>query len=199
MKKFLLFISIIMVSFLCTACINNIAIQELNQIGKEYLEKGDYDNAIARFQSCVDLDENIFVSRYNLGVAYISKEDFKNAITTLKRAIEIDPTSKNAYYSLAVALEADAFSFEKKENPTTEQVKTGVEEAKQAVQMYEKYLELAFDADDKDKVEGKIKEINSQISHYSKEYKLDDMPLNQETAPINEEAPTSDVEEIVVE
>ena len=66
MKKFLVLVSILMASLFCTACINNLAIQELNQMGKNYLDKGDYNNAISRFQSSVDLDENVFESRYNL-------------------------------------------------------------------------------------------------------------------------------------
>ena len=51
MKKFLVLVSILMASLFCTACINNLAIQELNQMGKNYLDKGDYNNAISRFQS----------------------------------------------------------------------------------------------------------------------------------------------------
>ena len=62
MKKFITLAFILITSLFCTACINNLAIQELNQIGKEYLDKGDYDNAVARFQSSVDLDENVFES-----------------------------------------------------------------------------------------------------------------------------------------
>ena len=77
-----------MASLFCTACINNLAIQELNQMGKNYLDKGDYNNAISRFQSSVDLDENVFESRYNLGVAYIAKEEFKKAIDELKTAVQ---------------------------------------------------------------------------------------------------------------
>ena len=77
MKKFITLAFILITSLFCTACINNLAIQELNQIGKEYLDKGDYDNAVARFQSSVDLDENVFESRYNLGVAYIAKEEWQ--------------------------------------------------------------------------------------------------------------------------
>ena len=104
MKKFAILVFILFASLMCTACINNLAIQELNQIGKEYLDKGDYENAIGRFQSSVDLDENVFESRYNLGVAYIAKEDYKNAVGQLEAAVKINPESADAYYSYAVAL-----------------------------------------------------------------------------------------------
>ncbi|MCD8024991.1 MAG: tetratricopeptide repeat protein [Candidatus Gastranaerophilales bacterium] len=128
-------------SFFCSACINNFAVQELNQIGKEYLDKGEYDSAIARFQSCLDLDENIFETRYNLGVAYIGKKDYENAILNLKRAIELNPASGDAYYSLAVALEGDGVNLNNPdEKPLPEEIKTSLEQMKEAVSMYEKYL-----------------------------------------------------------
>ena len=60
MKKFLVLVSILMASLFCTACINNLAIQELNQMGKNYLDKADYNNEISSFQSSVDLDQNYF-------------------------------------------------------------------------------------------------------------------------------------------
>ena len=41
MKKFAILVFILFASLMCTACINNLAIQELNQMGKEYLDN-DY-------------------------------------------------------------------------------------------------------------------------------------------------------------
>ena len=98
MKKFEILVFILFASLMCTACINNLAIQELNQMGKEYLDKGDYENAIGRFQSSVDLDENVFESRYNLGVAYIAKEDYKNAVGQLEAAVKIKPQMAGGYF-----------------------------------------------------------------------------------------------------
>ena len=171
MKKFLVLICILMASLLCTACINNLAIQELNQMGKNYLDKGDYNNAISRFQSSVDLDENVFESRYNLGVAYIKKEDYKNAIEQLKSAIKINPISPDAHYSLAVALESYGLQFE--ENPldekedkkefTKEEINELLENVEEAIKMYEKYIELAPDAKDIEAVKAHIEELNKTI------------------------------------
>lgn len=170
MKKFLVLVCILTASLLCTACINNLAIQELNQMGKNYLDKGDYNNAIARFQSSVDLDENVFESRYNLGVAYIKKEDYKNAIEQLKHSIEINPNSPDAYYSLAVALEAYGLQFEEnlldeenKKEYTEDEIKELLENVKEAVKMYEKYIELAPDAKDTETVKLHMEELNKTI------------------------------------
>ena len=172
MKKFLVLVCILTASLLCTACINNLAIQELNQMGKNYLDKGDYNNAIARFQSSVDLDENVFESRYNLGVAYIKKEDYKNAIEQLKHSIEINPNSPDAYYSLAVALEAYGLQFEEnlldeenKKEYTEDEIKELLENVKEAVKMYEKYIELAPDAKDTETVKLHIEELNKRFSY----------------------------------
>lgn len=186
MKKFITLAFILITSLFCTACINNLAIQELNQIGKEYLDKGDYDNAIARFQSSVDLDENVFESRYNLGVAYIAKEEFKKAIDELKIAVQINPDSPDAYYSYAVALESYGFSvFEKKEPTadladaiiveeeiTQDMANDGLEYANKSVKMYEKYLALSPEAKDKDIIISHINEIKENIKKYADEYKL---------------------------
>lgn len=167
-KKFLLLVFILGASLCCTACINNLAIQELNQIGKEYLDKGDYESAIGRFQSSVDLDENVFESRYNLGVAYIKKEDFKNASIELEKAIKINPSSPDAYYSYAVALEGSA-------RPDTDELEdedkippVDTDLINEAVLMYQKYLELSPDAKDKEAVLNHINEL-SEISSDKKE------------------------------
>ena len=88
MKKLTLFLAILFVSVLCSACINNIAIQELNNKAQELMQKGDIQGAISRLESSVDLDGTIFETRYNLGVAYISAQEFKKAQTQLEEAIE---------------------------------------------------------------------------------------------------------------
>ena len=170
MKKFLVLVSILMASLFCTACINNLAIQELNQMGKNYLDKGDYNNAISRFQSSVDLDENVFESRYDLGVAYIKKEDYKNAIEQLKSAIKLNPASPDAHYSLAVALEEYGLQFqenpieeENKKEYTKDEIKELLENVEEAIKMYEKYIELAPNAKDIEAVKVHIEDLSKTI------------------------------------
>ena len=48
MRKVFLILTLLMVSVLTTACINNFAVQELNNKAKIYLEKGDTEKAISR-------------------------------------------------------------------------------------------------------------------------------------------------------
>jgi len=167
---------------LCTACINNLAIQELNQNGKQYLEKGDYDAAIARFQSSVDLDENLFESRYNLGVAYINKKDYEKAIQELKIANTLNPNSADCVYSYAVALESEGLKIEETEEPAenTGEAFNAAEDAeeqtadpadiiksvnliKSAIELYEKYITMIDSTEEKGNVKAHIAELNEAI------------------------------------
>ena len=59
MKKFLFIVTILVLSVFTTACINNLAVQELNNKALEYMKKGDYENAISRLKSSSDLDGTI--------------------------------------------------------------------------------------------------------------------------------------------
>ena len=46
MKKAFLLLTVLLISVLSTACINNFAVQELNNKAKEFMDKGDYSSAI---------------------------------------------------------------------------------------------------------------------------------------------------------
>lgn len=105
MKKALLLVGVLIISVLTTACINNLAVQELNTKAKNYLDNGDYKNAIERLKSSIDLDNTIFESHYNLAVAYTKNEDYAEAIEAYNNAIKLNPDFADAYYSLAVCEE----------------------------------------------------------------------------------------------
>ncbi len=110
MKKLVIFLAVLFVSVMSSACINNFAIQELNIKAKEYLDKGDYDEAIKRLESSVDLDGSIFETRYNLAVAYINKEEYAKAANQLSEAAALNPSNPDVYYTLGVAYEGEADS-----------------------------------------------------------------------------------------
>ena len=195
MKKLRLFLAILFVSVLCSACINNIAIQELNNKAQEFMQKGDIQGAISRLESSVDLDGTIFETRYNLGVAYISAQEFKKAQTQLEEAIKIKPEFADSYYSLAVAKESDALKIlEEDENDQTntepqtaetqddetdglkniseEEAKYLVDTLNSSTELYKKYLELKPQSNDKEEVEAQINYLEETISKYSQKYNL---------------------------
>ena len=196
MRKLTLFLAILFVSVLCSACINNVAVQELNNKAQEYMQKGDFQGAISRLESSVDLDGTIFETRYNLGVAYISAEEYKKAQEQLKEAIKIKPDFADSYYSLAVAQESDALSVLEDDkddedsnvevpvvsddelsdlkNITKQDAIHLVNLTNEAVNSYEKYLQLKPDTQDRADVEAQINYLKETASKYAQKYDLTD-------------------------
>src|SRR5574344_1320668 len=104
-KKAFLLVLILFVSVISTACINNFAVQELNNKAKTALDSGDYQTAINRLKSSIDLDGTIFETHYNLGIAYTQAEEYPEAVETFKNAEKLRPNFADTYYSLGVAQE----------------------------------------------------------------------------------------------
>jgi len=183
MKKALLLVSVLFISVVSTACINKFAVQELNNKAKSYIEQGDYQNAIERLKSSVDLDDTVFETHYNLAVAYTQAEDYVNAIASYRKAIELNPSFADAYYSLAVAEEDYASDLAKGDLKITEEgltVKVSDEEASKiekltynpqtaaaivdlmndSIKNYQIYLEKGQNVSDEDEVKEKIKTLS---------------------------------------
>ncbi len=183
MKKALLLLSILFVSVISTACINNFAVQELNSKAKAYLEEGDYNAAIERLKSSIDLDDTIFETHYNLAVAYTQAEDYANAMEAYKRALELNSEVADVYYSLAVTegnlavdLKSGAVRISEDGSLYTPEIDEDADDEKyspddvvenyisdlnaDAVKNYEIYLEKAPNSADKAEVQNKINELN---------------------------------------
>lgn len=184
MKKAFLLASVLFISVISTACINNFAVQELNNNAKAFMEKGDYTSAIERLKSSIDLDNSIFETHYNLAVAYTNAEDYPNAIATYNKAIELNPDFADAYYSLAVCqqnLAKDIISgdievledgiFQKQDLSKNVKLsdiskKNIVLLLEASVSNYELYLQK--DESDKEDVQEEIDEINELLKEYVK-------------------------------
>ena len=185
MKKTFLLAAILFISVISTACINNFAVQELNNKAKAYMEKGDYTSAIERLKSGIDLDNSVFETQYNLAVAYTMAEDYENAIKTYNDAIKINPDFADSYYSLAVCeenLAKDIISQEVvvnedktiSKNENYEEDKELTDIAKETVLSlldssisdYQIYLDKASDAD-KDAIDKKIVELKEMLQKYA--------------------------------
>ena len=192
MKKVVLLITILFVSVISTACINNLAVQELNNKAKEYMANGETEKAICRLRSSIDLDTSIFETHYNLGVALIEVKEYAEAQASLENAIKLKPDFADSYYSLAMAMENQADDIingrtnedktlnaeqteetaqqadakAKKELTEAEKNKV-VELLNGAVDNYNKYIVKKPDAEDKDKVEEQISFVNEQIGQYN--------------------------------
>lgn len=186
MRKVLLIASILFVAVASTACINNLAVQDLNNKAKVYADKGDYTQAIERLKSSIDLDPSVFETHYNLAVVYTKAEDYANAVNEYKKVIEMKPEVADSYYSLATAennlavdLEQGVVKLNPVDNslysPSPEQIasesdykigereKVVVEELyDSAVENYQKYLELNPNASDKADVEMQIDRLTKR-------------------------------------
>ena len=192
MKKFVLLITILFVSVISTACINNLAVQELNNKAKEYMANGETEKAIARLRSSIDLDTSIFETHYNLGVALIEEKEYKEAQQSLENAIKLKPEFADSYYSLAMAFEGQADEIlngtsetsksddsiateneqssekNKEEKTLSEYDKVKIVEfLNAAVDNYNKYLVKKPSAEDKEKIEQQISYLNTQIQQYN--------------------------------
>lgn len=187
MKKAFLLATILFISVISTACINNFAVQELNNKAQDFMEKGDYASAIERLKSSVDLDGSIFETQYNLAVAYTKAEDYANAIKTYNDAIKLNPDFPDAYYSLAVCEENlakdiiagnvkvnDDDSIEKVELSDDEDIKE-IKLSENSLKMlttllnnsisdYQIYLDKDSSVDDRKYVEDKIKELQMLLA-----------------------------------
>ena len=165
MKKALLIASVLFIAVISTACINNIAVQELNNKAAEYMQKGDYESAMNRLQASIDLDSSMYETYYNLGIAATNAKKYDVAISAFEDGIKIKSNYANFYYSLAVAQAelAEEMLSENNNEENLEEQKTKAEELKlAALSNSMKYLELNAQADDKDEVEEFIKDLTKK-------------------------------------
>ena len=188
MKKVVLIASILFVAVASTACINNLAVQDLNNKAKVYADKGDYTQAIERLKSSIDLEPSIFETHYNLAVVYTQAEDYVNAVEEYKKVISMKPNMADSYYSLATAqnnlavdmkqgkvrMNADKSLFTPKEDVFEEKVSLTDDEEDYIADLYEdslenykKYLEMSPNASDKEDVEAQIVRINGILNSES--------------------------------
>lgn len=187
MKKILLFLLILMVGVFCSACINTYAINQLNKIGMEYYEKGDFDSAVARLESSVDLDGEVYESRYNLAVVYVGANKCDKALEQIELAKNYIKNEEPAlYYIEGVANACMANNiFNKREEIKSSDLsghdkrvelnlntRSYVEYLQKAVDSLEEYLRVVSVNDRSAEVINKINDYRSTIQDYSEKYNL---------------------------
>ena len=182
MRKAALIASVLFVAVVSTACINNFAVQDLNNKAKAYAQKGDYVQAIERLKSSIDLDPSIVETHYNLAVTYTQVENYLDAVGEFKKVISLKPNMADAYYSLATAQNNLAVDLNQGKvrmtqdgsvyTPNSDEIVTEQDYQlsekeeeyiddlyEDAIENYEKYLELSPNASDKAEVEEQIKKL----------------------------------------
>ena len=177
MKKALMIVSILIVAVISTACINNIAVQELNNKAAEYMQKGDYESAMNRLQASLDLDATMYETYYNLGIASMSAQKYEKAIEAFEGGIKIKPDFYDFYYSLAVAqisladeisepMEEDEEknTINKKDEVAPIDKERAIELKKSAIENLNKYLASSQNIENKENIEEMIKQSEEFVS-----------------------------------
>ncbi len=178
MKRILLLFTILLMSVLTTACINNLAIQELNSKAESYMDKGDTETAICRLKSSLDLDNEVFQTHYNLSVAYNNIENYEGAIEESKKVLELKPDFADVYYNMAIAKEALAYKVLDKQPDdngnipelTLDEIADFNNKAADAVDTYNQYLVKKVSAPETEQINAKIAELNKKIKEYTDIY-----------------------------
>ncbi len=178
MKKTLLLLTILIMSVLTSACINNLAIQELNNKAQAYMNKGDAETAICRLKSSLDLDNEVYQTHYNLGVAYASIGNYEDAITELEKVKELNADFADTYYTLAMSKEALAYKIIEKAPDTfgnvpelsMEEIEEFTNKATDVIETYNEYLVKKTNAPETEQVNNKISELNQKIKEYTEIY-----------------------------
>lgn len=178
MKKALMIASVLFIAVISTACINNIAVQELNNKANEFMQKGDYESAMNRLQASLDLDATMYETYYNLGVAAINAQKYEKAVEALENGLKIKPDFYDFYYSLGVAqisLADEILDNEKPSNddddkdevknkPSEEEKANAAELKTKAIENLSTYLAKVPNTKDKDSVEEMIKQSEEFLS-----------------------------------
>ena len=179
-----------------TACINNLAVQELNSKAVKYMDNGDSETAICRLKSSLDLDNEIYQTHYNLAVAYNNVGQYEEAIVELNKVLELKPDFYDAIYTLAVAKEAIAFKIFENDNEDEDTVKKYTKDeitefnnkASEVIELYNQYLSKKVNAKESDVINARISDINSKIKQFSEEYVTleEESQKNNESGEVNE-------------
>lgn len=180
MKNSVALFTILLLSVFCSACINNVAVLKLNDKAKEYMDEGDIKSAISRLESSVDLDGNIFESRYNLAVAYMDANMCDKALTQINEAQKLLKKDEAAVFyikGLANSCQADNSIKEadsqgnlivnKELLAKPEIAAKYVSYLKDSNNAFQKYTDLAPNTEQTRDIISKINDNNIEINKYS--------------------------------
>lgn len=171
MKKILLLFTILFISVISTACINNLAIQELNNKAAVYMDKGETETAICRLKSSLELDNEIYQTHYNLAIAYITLGQYSEAIEELNTVIKLKPDFNDVYYNMGIAQEALAYQNIEQDDETQKLTKNQISEfsknASESIDSFNTYLSKTPQTDEIETINAKIKELTSKINSYT--------------------------------
>jgi len=75
-------------------------------LGLDYLDQGQFDEAIAAFEAAIRLDPDDALAHYNLGRIYYLQDQMEQAAAAFEEAIQIDPEMAEAHTNLGAVYRA---------------------------------------------------------------------------------------------
>ena len=104
MKRIIYFlVMVLLVALVYRVSHTAVAVKRLNDVAVRYLNDGDPKNAISRLESAIDLDENVYETRYNLAVAYLSSNRCTDALKQITIASTLVEEEPAVYYIMGNA------------------------------------------------------------------------------------------------
>ena len=94
MKRVKALIAVLSAGLLLTACGNP------SKKGVEYLQEGEYDQAIEQFEQAVEKNKNVGDAYRGIGIARWEKKDYKGARKALLKALDHDAEKTGTIYNL---------------------------------------------------------------------------------------------------
>ncbi len=187
MKKIYLFLLILALGVVCSACINTYAVNQLNKLAMKYSQEGNLEAAAARLESGVDLDGGVYETRYNLAVTYLDMNKCEEALEQINEAYNILQKDEPAiFYVQGAANACVAKNILDKQDEVNESTKSAfdkeaelysiskkyVEHLNKSVEAFEKYMQLASVDDRNPDITNKINQYRDEIQTYSAKYNL---------------------------
>jgi len=155
-------------------CTNAVAVHKLNNAAKEYLENNDYKNAISRLESSVELDYKQYQARYMLASAYLKINDCSRALEQALFIADLRPQEPvvysikgDAHYCICKDILNNELTNKKTNTLNTQNqksLKRYLYNLKKANEAYDKYTDLAPNAEDANGIIFRINENKKDIS-----------------------------------
>lgn len=187
MKKIFQFTILLLIGVLCSACVNSFAVQKLNNIAKAYIDEGDTKSAIARLEASVDLDADVYQSRYNLALMYLRVDECEKALENMSHAQQLlKKPESSIFYSTAVIYNCladqvflkkdkcgdyESIHFASKEKEL-EAANKHIELLAKAIENYNEYVKMEPNADDTQSVMNQIERNTAKIKSTKEKYSL---------------------------
>jgi Flp pilus assembly protein TadD len=151
----------------------------LNELGVQYLKLRQVDKAVEVLKQSVKLNGAAFVSRLNLGIALLEAKQFGEAEEQLREALKRNANAATAHMYLGIALlRSNKFDEAEKELLVATEANVAQlgmanyylgglywrkHDYQRAVEQLEKYLQLAPNAPDAERVRGTIKDLRARM------------------------------------